>query len=256
MKKHLLALAVSASVALPGLAIASEGDYQTEIGFQFQRVDVDNLGDDTAIGVDATYHFPRVNTAGHPLAEAAFLERSSNIGASYVTYDDLDLDVLSLSGEAYVENFYAAAQLTRNDNGNSTNDIGVRVGFLPSDGLLLTLGFDKEEDAGPGGDDLNIVSLGAKYVSKMANDTAFNLEGELSRADDDDDTMALALAGDYYFNRQFSLGLRLVETDNSDIDTAYGVGTRYFFTPVVSGELEYMSDDETDIIWARLAARF
>ncbi len=247
MKKTYLAVAVAAAFAVQGVAHAQ--DYQMEAGLSY--IDIDNNGfSDSAIGVDFTYHIESVNTQDRPLAEAYFLGRNSNVGASYVTIDEDEIDVLGLSAEFWFENIYVAADFSREDDGlfdETFNDYSARLGYMMSDSLLGYVGMAD-------GDSFvkSSILVGVKYVADIGAGFV-NLEAELETNDGDN---ALSLIGDYFFSHQFSAGLRVVETDVDGVDTGFGVGTRYFFTPTVSGELEYFTQDDVDVIGLRVAARF
>lgn len=216
----------------------------------------------TIFGLDFTYHINEVSTAGHPLNEAGFLERSTNIGARFSSWDKQDVDTISLGGEAFIEDFYVSAGVDFNSNPSGvsdTTDFGVKVGFLPTDGLLLTLGYDIEEDGQfKKGKikDLNTISLGGKYVTPLDGEMALNLEGEVGFQDDDDDTVVYTLGGDLYFNSAISAGLWLADSDESGSKTLVGVRGKYFVTPLVSVEAAYSKQDKVDTFGLRAALRF
>lgn len=251
MKKQLVALGAAAVFGLSAPALAQ--DFQAEGGISYVGISPDVGPSDSAIGVDFTLHFDPVRTQGHPLAEAAFLNRASNVFGAYATFDKADLDSILLGGEFYIQDFYLRGEFNRlSGGGASSNDYGLTVGFLPRDGLLLTLGYDKADLA-----DVDTITLGAKSVTKMVGDTALNLEGSLAFVDDGASTKVLALSGDYYFNPMFSAGARFAYTDNDfDSFTAVGVGARYFFTPTFSLEAEYITEDSVDTFGFRGALRF
>ena len=238
MKKTCLALAVAAACSFHGVAQAQ--DYQVEAGIFY----IDFDGDDHAIGVDGIFYLDQVQTAGRPLAEAAFLGRNNNIFASYVTVDDLDIDIFSLGGEFWINDFYVAAAYTDFD-GDAEYDVA--LGYMLSDNLLLSVIYSDGEEI-----EEETISLNAKYVAKLGNNFV-NLEASIS--DTDGDT-GIAVLGDYFFTNEFSAGVRVSDSGVSGEKTAYGVGARYFFTPTISGELEYETEDSFDTIGVRLSARF
>ena len=242
MKKHYLAVAVAAAFAVQGVAHAQ--DYQMEAGASY--IDLD--GDDSAVGVDFTYYLETVSTANRPLAEAYFLGRNSNLGASYATADEADLDVIAVGGEFWFQDIYVAAALSQEDDGVDTfDDYLVRAGYMLQDGALVYIGFDD-------GDSFidPTYHIGAKYVGKLGENFV-NLEADLASNDGDN---TLSLLGDYFFTTEFSAGVRVSESDASGVDTEFGVGAKYFFTPTISGEVEYSTQDSFDTIGLRVAARF
>lgn len=236
MKKTYLAAAIAATFAIQGTAFAQ--DYQMEAGLSY--IDFDS---DTAIGLDFTYFLETVNTADRPLSEAYFLGRNNNLSASYVTFDEADVDGFGLGGEFWFDDIYAAASLSDVDG---EQDFSARVGYMFSDNFLLNGGLaDGDSYADPS------VLVGAKYVAKLGENFV-NLEADLDLNDDN----TLMLVGDYFFTNEFSAGVRVTESDADGADTVFGVGARYFFTPVISGEVEYKTADSEDAYGLRVAARF
>lgn len=244
-----LALAVSAALALPGAALAQ--DYQFEGGLSYFDISPDVGSSDSAFGLDLAWYLEPVRTSGLPLAEAAFYTRASNVAFSWVTFDKADFDILNIGGEFYIDRLYLAADYIRFSNGATSDDFAIGVGYVPVDGLRLAARYvfaDLGDDA---------FTLEAKYLAPLAGGTAFGLEAIGEFVDDDADTMSFSLAGDYYLNPSLSLGARLIYTDDDfGSDTAWGLGAKYFFTPVFSGEIEYVNSDFVDTIGIRFAARF
>lgn len=235
MRKTTLTLAIAAFAASP---LAVGGDYQMEGGLTFQDVDFDN-GDETVIGLDFTYHFDRVRTQRHPLAEAAFLERSNNVFAGYTNLDEQDLDLIDLGAEGYLEEFYLRGIVHYQDNADDETDFSVSAGYAFMPGGLATLTYD---DRGPG-----TFSVDGKFVHNMAMDTAMNFEGSLDIVDDAADTVIIGARGDYYLNRNASVGVGLAHMDNDfDDQTSLSFGGRMFFTPMVSANIEFTIDGEDE----------
>ena len=80
MKKLAIASALLSAIAMTGTAAHA---YQAEIGASAGVFDPDNGGTSGSFGVDGTYYFNPVQTRNAPLAEAAFLDRASNVSAQY-----------------------------------------------------------------------------------------------------------------------------------------------------------------------------
>ena len=238
MKKTFLALAVAAACSFHGVAQAQ--DYQVEVGLSY----IDFDGDDHAIGVDGTFYLDQVQTAGRPLAEAAFMGRNNNIFAAYFSRDKADVDLFMLGGEFWINNFYLAGAYGDLD-GDSLYEVA--LGYMVSDNLLVSASYYDGDEI-----EEETIALRAKYVTQLGNNFV-NLEAEVS--DTDGDT-GIALLGDYFFTNEFSAGVRVADTGVSGEKTVYGLGARYFFTPTISGELEYLTQDSVDEITVRLAARF
>jgi opacity protein-like surface antigen len=244
-----LALAMAVALAAPGAVQAQ--DYQFEGGLTYLYANPDFASSDSALGIDLTWHLEPVRTGNLPLAAAAFYNRNSNVSASYLTFDDLDLDLLTLGTELYYQRFFLGAEYLRLSNGSTSDDFELAVGYVPVDGLRLAARYYIADV----GDDAWTVDM--KYVRPLAGGTAVGVDASVEFVDDFADTQAYAFSGDYYFNPSFSLGARIVYTDNDfDSDTAWGAGARYFFTPTISAELEYLDSDIVETFGVRIAARF
>src|SRR5690554_3029953 len=248
MKKTYIAAAIAAAFSFAGVAQAQ--DYQMEAGLSYLALSPDVGPSDSAIGVDFTYFLETVSTNNRPLSEAYFLGHNSNVSAFFAQLDKADTTTLSLGGEFWLEKVYLSAGLTNADDGianDDFNDYEARVGFMVQDGLLLNVGFaDGDSYADPS------ILLAAKYVGKLGENFV-NLEAELETNDGDS---MLSLVGDYFFSNEFSAGLRVTETDVSGVKTQFGVGAKYFFTPVASVEAEYTTQDSDNAIGLRVAMRF
>ncbi len=233
MKIKSLALA-TAMVFSSGLALADS--YQAEIGADYTDVD----GGDGAFGIHGEFHFNPVQTRNHPLAEAAFLEQSSNVYAAA----DNDFDVLTVGGEMYVPDtmFYAGARVARTDfNGSDDTTLYATLGLTPVDGLLVTTEFNDD------GYDANVQ---AKYVTALGGGNYVNLEGEYRDSDFDD---YLSLGADFYFTRTLSVGAAFADRFGTD---EFTLRARNFFTDEVSGQVAFTDSDGNNRIMIGGAIRF
>jgi hypothetical protein len=239
------------------LLIASTGvlanSFQSEIGAGYERFEFGAFEADTFF-LQAELHFTRVDARAHPLAEAAFLERSSNIfalaGFTEVEFLGFEEDVTTYGGgvEYYVPGglFYVAGSVLRFDNGISETDWTLTAGLTPMDGLRLRLGY---EDLG------EIWVLDGKYVVPLRRTNALNLEAAARFGDDDTSYEANV---DYYFNRRVSLGggLAYLDPDMGSSDTQLTLRSRMFFTDMFSGSAFYMFADDTDSWGLAISVRF
>ena len=238
MKKTYLAVAVAAAFSAVGVAQAQ--DYQMEAGLSY--FDDGNTVSDIAL--DFTYHIETVNTDGRPLAEAAFLGRNSNVSAFYYMPDDsLAEDTLGLGAEWWFGDIYAAADFTDTDG---DNDMTIRLGYMLQDGFLVYAGYNDDDALS-----VSTILLGTKYVANN-----LNVEVEVGQSDDVNDTVSVSALADYYINNSFSVGASVDKAER--LASTFGVQTRYFFTPVLSGELAYEKTEGNpdDLIAARVAFRF
>ena len=115
MKKLAIASALLSALAITGTANA----YQAEIGASAGLIDPDNGSSSGSFGVDGTYYFNPVQTRNAPLAEAAFLDRASNVNAKYQydDYDSAERHRYGVGAEYFVPNsdFYLSGTVGRDD---------------------------------------------------------------------------------------------------------------------------------------------
>lgn len=244
MNKTIVSLAGAISMALSAGAIAS--DYNFEIGGQYVDFDFTE-----AWGADAAIYFAPVQPGTGPLAEAAFLDRASNVNFAYLREKNGDFELPAVGAEVYFGDYYLAANYSRFSNGFSLNEYGVRAGMMLGQSTRATVGYDRTEL--PFGIDLDSYTVGLKHVMMLAGNTALNLDGEVGVARNGSNDFIYNLQADYYFSPSFSLGARYSGIESDD---EWGFGTRYFFTPRISGGLEYTRIDSDDIFGLRVAARF
>ncbi len=229
------------------------------VAYQFEGngtyTDFDGL-DDSALGVSGQYYFNNVDDSGVPRAEAAFLGRASNVGLAYFTFDEADADSIAVGGEVYIQNFYGSAILSQSSFGSIDSDnINLEVGFLPMDGLRLTVGYE-DENSDFDAFDLTTISLNGKYVMPLAGNTAFNGEASIAQSDDADDTITYMASGDFFINQNLSFGAGYEDTDQSGSSEIIALRARMFVIPNLSVQVEYNMQDDNDSIELGLTGRF
>lgn len=245
MRHKILSITAAMGMALSTGAMAADS-FNFEVGGQYIDFDVTE-----AWAVDTTVFFQPVSAARGPLAEAGFLNRASNLSLAYLRQKNGDFDSASIFAEFYADDWYFSANYNRFSNGFTLDDFGLQVGLMVDENTRATIGYNRSEVLF--GSDLDIYSVGLKHVTMLNGDTALNLEGEVGWATNGSDDIAYNLQADYYLNRNFSFGARYRGIGSDD---EWGLGTRYFFTPNFSGGLEYTRVDSSDVIAARIAARF
>jgi hypothetical protein len=234
MKKLTIASALLSALAITGTAHA----YQAEVGASAGLIDPDNGSSSGSFGVDGTYYFNNVQTRNAPLAEAAFLDRASNVKAEY-QYDEVGNDERHKYGvgvEYFVPNsdFYVSGKVGRDDlsfkNGKDfdTTTYAAEVGYLPAPGLLIAAGLKGyDNDVHDGVDP----TIRAKYVTTLANGKDINLEAGAAFGDLDE----YNLKADYFIDKTLSVGADYYDNDLNK-NSEFGVSARKFFTPKISVE--------------------
>lgn len=254
--------------------------YQTEVGTIYEFTDMDG-GENNSFGINGKYYFNSVEAKTFPLAEAAFLNKSSNIGLGYAyskLEDDedsgkLEFSSVGITGEYFIPNtpLYLSGAFNRTKTEVSANDFGsvddsgngyaVEVGFLPTDGLLLAAGVtDLSESFDPiqaakygftttvsnavavtGEDDDTAVTLRAKYVTQISGFYT-NFEGQTYIGDE----TTYRLGADLYLDPTLSIGASFADSTAEDSDTIFSVRAQKFFTPQVAVGLTYTTVDDAD----------
>lgn len=246
MKKLTILSAILSVSCFSSLSFAADSSYRAEMSAGYGQFDADSDSDTTGYGLSGTYYFSGVDTKNHPLAEAAFLENSSNVYARWARedYDGLDgnTDVSVVGADFYAPNsmLFLGAGITKvdvNDGFGPDDDTAwfAKIGVTPVDGLLVWSQFYEDVDVS---DHWNI---NAKYVVPLAGETAINLEAGYADWDDGDNTTSIG--ADYYFNRSFSLGAGYTFADEND---GYELRARNFFSEKFSVEAAYTSNDIED----------
>ncbi|NNH76845.1 putative porin [Acinetobacter sp. ANC 5380] len=238
MKKLAIASALLSALAVTGTANA----YQAEVGAAAAYVDPDNGGSGSAFGVDGTYYFNPVQTRNAPLAEAAFLDRASNVNvqATFADRGDLDSNTYGIGAEVFVPNsdFYLSGNISQNETERfnvlgqkydfDTTYYAAEVGYLPTPGLLIAAGlkgYDNDNDDGVD------PTLRAKYVTTLSNGKDINLEAGAAFGDLDE----YNLAADYFIDKTLSVGADYHNNDLTD-QSEFGINARKFINQQVSLE--------------------
>lgn len=282
-----LALAVTAN-------IASAENYHSEIHFSSGKSETEF---DSYFGADktnhnlisGTYYFDGVSTRNHPLAEAAFLERSSNISLTHSRdrtrfRDDLVVDlpngdvdflgearfsstlaVTTVDVEFYIPNsiFYVGGGISEGKSRTrySTIDAPYETGsytYNPGSfwsarvGVTPVQGLLVWSEFFKDQELSDEWNINAKYVMDWSGN-ALNLEGSYDYFYGYD---SLSLAADFYFDRTFSVGVTYDYHEGDLWDDAYGLRARKFFTDKVAVEASYAKADNGDFYNVGVSLRF
>ncbi|WP_436898487.1 putative porin [Acinetobacter gyllenbergii] len=285
MKKlTLLATLISACFAINAHA------YQTEVNGAYEHINMDDGKGNSAV-INGKYYFNPVQTRNAPLAEAAFLDKASNIGGGYAysklkddeDFGDLQFNMLGLQGEFYVPNtqFYLSGALHRTNVKVTINGIGsdskkrdgynLEAGFLPINGLLLAVGVaDLSDSLNPvqvaqygftstlsnaaivsGENDDTAVSLRAKYVAQVGGYYT-NFEA-LSYIGDE---TTYRLGADLYLDPTLSVGISFADSTADDSDSVFNIHAQKFFTPQFALGVGYTTTDGVDSYGLNGTVRF
>ena len=294
MKKLAIASALLAALAVTGTAHA----YQTELNVGYENTDFENnLGgfeldsDGDLFFVNGKYYLNTVNTKNAPLAEAAFLNKASNIGLGYVNAQnelseaginaEEEFEIIGVNGEFFIPNsqFYISGSLNQvdytasarapgftYDESDDTTGYSLEAGYLPVNGLLLALGVSKESlDPVLVAENGFVTSLG--YAGAVGEDTTVstrgkyvtqiggfytNFEGVVYFGDE----TAYKLGGDLYLDPTLSVGASFADSTADESETIFGINAKKFFTPQIGVGVAYTTTDDIDSVGINGTFRF
>ncbi|WP_139309925.1 putative porin [Teredinibacter haidensis] len=242
MKKRLCLSLLAMTISSASLA----GSYQAELTGTLGRMEVDGADNALLFGVGGEFHFAPVDTSGKPLAEAAFLNKSSNVnaGLAFANSDDYDVTTTYLGADVYLPNtmVFIGVDYTRMDTDDWDDSyFSVTGGVTPIDGLLLTTTY--VEDSGY---DLN---LQAKYVTQLSGGQAVSVFGSF----EDNDSNIFSVGCDFYLNRATSVGLEVTDTGS---DKAYTFSANHFLSEVTFVGAYYINQEVADTLGVEGGMRF
>ncbi len=242
--------------------------YRMVLGSDYFHFEDDDNSKQEGYNLVLRQYFRPVNTARHPLAEAAFIERigSGGLFVSSSTFDRVGT-LGTLKGDRLNYGVFATLRepgrpmflellFSKADSQFDTIIIGdqktkryaLALGFYVQDAHTVSLEYAQSEtdtDLVPGNtatSQRTSYALKSKVLNKLGLGRAVNLQGEVRRDEfqnptNDGDNLVFALESDYYFNRSVSLGGR-VATDNGDNafneGETYGVRLEAFLIPSFS----------------------
>jgi hypothetical protein len=184
----------------------------------------------TAADLRAAYYFSQVMTDSKPLGEAAFLGKSSSVELSYSHFDTNyagSSDSKQISVSYFIPHSIFFTELFYDDNVNGNYAV-LRLGISPIEGLLITTYHNNEAD------DYN-ANLYAKYVFLLNSNRAINIESAFAK-NEETNKNEYNFRGDFYFNRQFSLGASFSNDDTGDY---YSLMAQHFFLENAAIETTY-----------------
>lgn len=249
--------------------VYAQDSYQTEISAGYSHQEDENETETIQYGVGAEIHFSAVNTAGHPLAEADFLERIGSIaivlGKNEFKADsviDIEADgpfygaLLTYAKPDFpivLQAIYAKSELEFEPPWNvdlTSEAYGLGIGYFLDKSLLAEVQYthiDTEISSSNSSLSVDGYAFIGKFVNELSNGTAYNLEGSIGieqfddESDDGSNTI-LGIAGDYYFNQKVSLGAGFALNSGDDKDdegNTYGLDLKAFLNSQLGVNVGY-----------------
>lgn len=288
MKLRAMSCAISLGAVLT-FSTASMADsaepFQNELGFSFgKESDSNDTFETTTIQFDVTHYLQPVNVANHPLAEAAFLERTGSVSFIYkqastdykdsffpVTIDQTmyaaEFDYASTTSPlnftaAYARITFAGDALNAETSGNQ---MLFKAGtYLDNSGRIqgVVSLIDFEDSSS------TVIGLDAKLVHELGNDTALGVDGLVFSSEGDSPDGPVHRSGytvdvDYYINRVTNIGFSREWQDYKDPNGSFDSWThrfriKHFLSSKASIAFEYMNtdtDSDTDGFNVKFALR-
>tara|TARA_R100001377_G_scaffold83372_1_gene64776 strand:- start:356 stop:1231 length:876 start_codon:yes stop_codon:yes gene_type:complete len=247
-------------------SVVTAENYSVETGISFTTKDYFDQ-DINASLLDATYYFNHIDDSKGPLAEAAFLNKSSELSLKYgyASQEFLENYTTWGLGGRYISDTglivaidYTNKGITYITGEEHIIDSGyLEVGAYITDVSTLTLSYSSNQNDKIDEDGIisNTASIRYNHLFLMENDTSikFNARyGYTTYRNDkysDDDFDILDLSGDYYFNHQLSVGLDFMtfKTTHDEAAIKYGIKSSYFINNKVSFSGAWSLTDIEDI---------
>ncbi len=270
--------------------VYAQDSYQTEVSAKYYSSEDDDNIEYKIYGVNVEVYFSKVDTAGHPLAEAAFLERIGSIEV-IAGIDELKADSnVKADGPLYgvgatfmnprLPIAFQASFITSKlefdsplDGDAAKDHYEFGFGYFITDRLIAELiyGYSEVEQPIPGAKEYNNYELSAKYVRVLADGTAFNIEGGLVLRQFDDGTedgsnTIFNVLCDYYINQKVSIGAGFeINTGDykEDEGKTFAIDFKAFVLPRISinaGFEKFLADNDEGAdkgsLQVTLSARF
>ena len=270
--------------------VYAQDSYQAEVSAKYYSSEDDDNIEYKIYGVNGEVYFAKVDTTGHPLAEAAFLER---IGSIEVTagIEEFKADPnVKADGPLYgvgatfmnpkLPIAFQASFITSKlefdspSDGDATKEhYEFGFGYFITKRLIagLKYGYSEVEQPIPGAKKYNNYELSAKYVRVLADGTAFNIESGLLLRQFDDGTedesnAIIKILCDYYINHKVSIGAGFeINTGDNKYDEGktFAIDFKAFVLPRISinaGFAKFLADNDEGAdkgsLQVTLSARF
>jgi hypothetical protein len=258
------------SVTLLSLSLFSanshaEQNYQTELLLGYEKEDADTSTEKT-LGLSAEIYFSPVNTENKPLAQAAFLDKSSSAIVGYIdsktdlqnsTFNSIELSgpLISINYITEANAFIFGATYSKLDGDTNPNIVeidgslaGFSIGKYLNDSSAVNISYaSSEAEYRDTASNQTIITLDIDYYEFSYNiiqsiGTAsyyrFNAGIELINKSDSssvkEDNHELEVLGEYYFTRMTSLGAAASFNSGDDVSDegkTLAIGFTHFFMP-------------------------
>ena len=273
----------------------AEQDYQEEYKGGYEKEDADT-STDKIIGLSAEIYFSPVNTENKPLAQAAFLNKSSSFLVGYIKGErelqnanvnsiDTNGPLIEINYITETDAFILGALYFKQDldtdpvlvKGDSKT-IGITIGKYLNDSSSVKFSYTSSDieardfvSTQVSNEDVDYYELSYKTVRSLGATSFYSFSAgiELRKAESGsvkEDNNELEFLGEYYFNRMTSLGAAASFNSGDNVSEegkTLGVGATHFFVPQFAINIDltrFDADDsqaeDADSISVEVIARF
>ena len=213
-------------------------NYRGEIGLSYlnSELSVDGIDgrffslpgfsvDTETIGANANVFFNAVDTSIGPLAEAAFLDHASGVGAFWLDVEDAEDNTFGLELRYVAENdFIVEASFSEADG---SDELSLGLGWYLNDTTDLVVSYSRNADA-----DADSWSANLHSVVALENGTSIGYTLNAAYLDVGSiDGFGIGANIIWYLTPKFGIGGNLGFTDTDEGDsTTWGISADYFFT--------------------------
>lgn len=254
--------------------VNAQDDYQAEISAKYYSSEDDDNTEYKTYCANGEVYFSKVDTAGHPFAEAAFLERIGSIEV-IAGIEELKADPnVKAEGPLYglgatfmnpklpiaFQASFITSKLEFDSplDGDATKEhYEFGFGYFFTNRLIAELiyGYSEVEQPIPGAKEYNNYEFSVKYVRVLTDGTAFNIEGGLllrqfDENTEDESNVIFKVLCDYYINQKVSIGAGFeINTGDKKDDEGktFAIDFKAFVLPRISfnaGFSKFLADND------------
>ncbi len=226
MRRELLVSAVALACAAP--VMADKYSVEVNAGYGTGEIDLDAFDVDLTVwNLGGSYYVWGADDSKGPLAEAAFLDRSTTVFANYTNTEfeafgnDFDIDSYNVGGLLIDKEsgWFGGIAYTKDDSDGDDGDTWELTGgkYLAQYTTLSATYTSSEV----GSDDTDDFNVDVKHVAQLAGASALAITGGIGYSDSDvvDDTTTVGVGVTYYLDSRigFGAGTSLASSDDSDV---------------------------------------
>jgi len=261
--------------------------YTNELSLNWGHIDVSGVTSDSGsiLSFDYNHYYSDISTESGPLAEAAFLSKSSSMNISF-NKTKIDLKEVLIKDFNFGINYMANDEIMIIANLNFIDEEEARQheifskqrvqlmmnlytiggGYYFDSSSLITMTYTSVTSDPNFGFFItppllsSIVSINGKKVISLSDQKALNLEAGISSAEFDsneaDSYINYEISADYYFTDQFSIGVGFIGTEQEQTDDIISYNVGYFFREGYSLVFDYTEAGSASSMLLTFSSRY